>query len=166
MRLLPMLLALPLFALQAHAQTVAPQQPAPAPGAPAAATPAPAAAAPVAAQHHRLTWQQHFAQANLAHDGHLTLQEASGGYPTVARHFTEIDADKKGYVTEEDITNWHKLQRAMRHANPGRTEALRPRPAIQRGVTAPQPIHTSTNGKLLPMTQPDPASAGQQTTTK
>ncbi len=168
MRLLPILLALPLLALQAHAQTALPQQAAPPPGIVAPAGPTPNALAPATTpEHHRMTWQQHFAQANLAHDGHLTLPEASGGYPTVARHFTEIDADKKGYVTEEDVTNWHKLQRAMRHANQGRADqGLRPRPAFQREVTEPRQINASTDGKVLPMTQSDAPPAGQEATTK
>jgi hypothetical protein len=167
MRLLPILLALPLLALQAHLQTAAAQQTATAPASPTMGAPAPAASDPGATARHRMTWQQHFAQANLAHDGHLTLGEASGGYPTVARHFKEIDADKKGYVTEEDITNWHKLQRAMRHTNQGRTDGdLRPRPAFHEGLSTPQPINTSTGDKMLPMTQPDAPAAGQQATTK
>jgi hypothetical protein len=162
MRLLPILFALPLLALQAHAQTAAVQQAAPPPVPAAPATPGPDTTV-----HHRMSWQQHFAQANLAHDGHMTLQEASGGYPTVARHFKEIDADKKGYVTEEDITNWHKLQRAMRHSNQGRTDGgLRPRPAFHEEPSTPQPINASTDDKMLPMTQPDAPSAGQQATTK
>jgi hypothetical protein len=167
MRLLPVLLCLPLLALQAHAQPAAAQQTAAAPATATMAAPAPAVPGADATVHHRMTWQQHFAQANLAHDGHLTLQEASGGYPTVARHFKEIDADKKGYVTEEDIGNWHKLQRAMRHANQNRTDGgLRPRPAFQEGPSTPQPINTTTDDKMLPMTHPDAPSAGQQATTK
>jgi len=165
MRLLFMLLALPLLALQAQAQTAPPLQTV---SRPPIAAPADSASNPVdpaTPQHHRMTWQQHFTQANLAHDGHLTLQEASGGYPTVARHFTEIDADKKGYVTEEDIGTWHKLQRAMRHSN--RTgQELRPRHAIHQGVTTPQPIHTSADGRMLPMTAPDASTTGRQATTK
>jgi hypothetical protein len=74
MRLLPILFALPLLALQAHAQTVAAQQTAPAPTTATMGGPAPAASDPSATAHHRMTSQQHFAQANLAHDGHLTLQ--------------------------------------------------------------------------------------------
>jgi hypothetical protein len=167
MRLLPVLIALPLLALQAHAQTAAAQQTAPPPATATMGAPAPAAPGSDATVHHRMSWQQHFAQANLAHDGHLTLQEASGGYPTVARHFKEIDADKKGYVTEEDVTNWHKLQRAMRHSNRGRTDgALRPRPAFHEGTSTPRPISTSTDDKMLPMTQPDVLPAGQQATTR
>jgi hypothetical protein len=109
-----------------------------------------------------MTWKQRFTQANLAHDGHLTLQEAEGGYTSVARHFKEIDADKKGYVTEEDILNWHKLQRAMRHPNGNRADqGLRPRPAMQHGMTAPQPISTSTDGMVLPMAPTTAPVAGK-----
>jgi hypothetical protein len=171
MRLLPVLLFLPLLALQAHGQTTLPPQATPVPsvaaqGGPATDGPAPNALASPTPEHHRMTWKQRFAQANLAHDGHLTAQEASG-YPAVARHFAEIDADKKGYVTEEDIANWHKLQRAMHHSNRARSDdGLRPHPAIQRGAVAPRPINTSTNGKLLPMAQPDAPPAGQQATAK
>jgi hypothetical protein len=126
MRLLPLLLVLPLFSFQAHAQSAAPS---PAPDAPAAtaAPPADAAAPPAAAaappaahakaapKPHRMTWQQRFAEANTTHDGHLTLQQAEAGYRGIVRHFNEIDADKKGYVTVADIANWHK-QHATRHA--------------------------------------------------
>jgi len=162
MRLLPMLLALPLFALQAHAQTAPTQPPTPAAGAVATSTPEPTATAPVTAAHHRMTWKQRFTQANLAHDGHLTLQEAEGGYTSVARHFKEIDADKKGYVTEEDILNWHKLQRAMRHPNGSRADqGLRPRPAMQHGMTTAQPITTSTDGMVLPMAPTTTPTAGK-----
>jgi hypothetical protein len=102
-----------------------------------------------------MTWQQHFAQANLAHDGHLTMQEAHDGYPSLARHFTEIDADKKGFVTEGDVANWHKLQRAMHHANHSQPEqGLRPSHAMQQGTIRPQRVNT-TSGQLLPMTQSD-----------
>lgn len=162
MRLLFGLLALPLLALQAHAQTAPPPQAVDPPPIAAPADPAANAATPT---HHRMSWKQHFAAANLAHDGHLTSQEASSGYPTVARHFTEIDADKKGYVTEEDISNWHKLQRAMRHSDKT-GQGLQPHHAIQQGVAMPQPLHTSTDGSLLPMTAPDASTAGQQATTK
>jgi hypothetical protein len=184
MRVLPALLLLPLLALPAHAQTASPQPAAPPPAPPAPqASPAPVAAPPAATtadstapsapakaagrEHHRMTWKERFAQANVAHDGHLTLAEAKVGYKSLVRHFNEIDADKKGYVTEEDIANWHKLQGAMRHANHGTTEqGLRPRPAMQQGVITPQPLHTSTSTRLLPMAQPDTASTtGQQATT-
>lgn len=77
---------------------------------------------PVAAQtastqtaHHRMTWEQHFQQANVTHDGHLTMEQARTGYPVLARHFAAIDQDHKGYVTEDDIRAYNKAQRALHH---------------------------------------------------
>jgi hypothetical protein len=89
----------------------------------------PAQADEAASPHQRVTWEAHFAQANLAHDGHLTLEEAKSGYKTIARHFRDIDADGKGYVTENDVRAWHAQQRAARHPA---EDPLRPRPAFQR----------------------------------
>jgi hypothetical protein len=166
MRLLPIFLALPLLALQAHAQTAPPQSAYPAASAPSTGTPAPNATAPTTPAHHRMTWKQRFTQANLAHDGHLTMQEASGGDPSLARHFTEIDADKKGFVTEEDVTNWHKMQRAMRHSNRSQTnQGMQPRHAFEQGTITPQRVHT-TNGQIVPTTQTNATLTGQQTTTQ
>ncbi len=65
-----------------------------------------------------MTWQEHFAQANLAHDGHLTLAEAKGGYAAIARHFDEIDSTHKGFVTEDDIKAWHATKRAAHQPMP------------------------------------------------
>ena len=168
MRSLPVLLLLPFLAFQAHAQTT-PSHPA-APSASSAATKcaAPNTADGTTAKHHRMTWKERFAQANVTHDGHLTLEQAkSGGDSLVARHFTEIDADKKGYVTEEDIANWHKMERATHHhARSARTEdGLRPRHAFQQGTT-PRSMNASTSTQLLPMTQSDAQAAGQQATAK
>lgn len=68
---------------------------------------------PKPAQHvPRVTMEQHFTQANLAHDGHLTQDEAKGGYPAVAKHFDEIDVDHKGYLTANDIRAWQVMRRA------------------------------------------------------
>jgi hypothetical protein len=166
MRSLPVLLLLPLLAFQAHAQTTPSHSASPTTSA-ATKCAAPDAAAATTAKHHRMTWKERFAQANVTHDGHLTLEQAkSGGDTLVARHFTEIDADKKGYVTEEDIANWHKMQRAMHHSHAARAaEGLRPSHAFQQG-TAPQPMNTSTSTQLLPMNQPDAAATGQQAITK
>jgi hypothetical protein len=106
MRLLLPLAAFALIALPALAQTSSPTT-APA----AAAVKAPAAPAP----HHRLTMNERFAKANSTHDGRLTLAQAKTGYPTVARHFTEIDTAKKGYVTEPQIQAWEKAERELHH---------------------------------------------------
>jgi hypothetical protein len=86
----------------------------------------------VAAHAARRTWQQHFTQANLAHDGHLTLEEARGGYADVAKHFEDIDADHKGYVTENDIRAWRVMRKAAHRLAKPPEETLRPRTAVQR----------------------------------
>jgi hypothetical protein len=92
MRILFALLALPLLALPAQAQTT---------------TSKPA--------HARLTMELRFDQANVTHDGHLTEEQAKAGYKTIARHFAAIDQDKKGYITEDDIRAYNKTQRALHH---------------------------------------------------
>lgn len=127
------------------------------PEAPAAASvvapssePATAGAAPRAAARPRPSWEQHFAQANASHDGHLTLDQAKLGYQIIARHFREIDLDGKGYVTEDDVRTWHKTQQAQRAARqstaPQGDQALHPRPAIHR-TFKPQ----ATDGTSEPM---------------
>jgi hypothetical protein len=95
-----------------------------------AADPPKPAAAPAHAA--RQTWQQHFTQANLAHDGHLTLEEARGGYADVGRHFEDIDADHKGYVTENDIRAWRVMRKAAHRLAKPPEEKLRPRTAVHR----------------------------------
>jgi hypothetical protein len=96
MRILLPLFAATVFALSAHAQT---------------------ATTHTTTTHitHHLTTQQRFEQANVTHDGHLTLDQAKTGYKTLARHFTVIDQDKKGYITEDDIRAYYKTQRALHH---------------------------------------------------
>lgn len=44
-----------------------------------------------------------FAAADVNHDGKLTLEEAKAGMPRVAKNFDKIDADKKGYITADQI---------------------------------------------------------------
>jgi hypothetical protein len=92
MRILFALLALPLLALPAQAQT---------------ATTKPT--------HTHMTMQQRFDQANVTHDGHLTQVQAKTGYKTLARHFAAIDHDNKGYITEDDIRAYNKMRRALHH---------------------------------------------------
>ena len=62
-----------------------------------------------------LTMEQRFEKANVTHDGHLTLEQAKTGYKSVAKHFSTIDKDKKGYVTEDDIHAYYKAQRTLHH---------------------------------------------------
>jgi len=115
MRLALPLAALALLAVPAYAQTT---PPAAAPSQPSAQAPQ-TAAAPVSAAtpapHPRVSMDQRFTNANTTHDGHLTLDQAKAGYPTVAKHFTQIDATKKGYITEDDIRAWEKAERDRRH---------------------------------------------------
>jgi hypothetical protein len=83
-------------------------------------------------QHHaRMTWEQHFVQANLAHDGHLTLEEAKGGYADVARHFDDVDAGHKGYVTEDDIRAWRVRRRAAHRVTKPAEDKPRQGAAVQ-----------------------------------
>jgi hypothetical protein len=95
------------------------------------------------AAHVHLTWEQHFAQANTAHDGHLTLDEAKAGYPTVARKFRAIDVDGKGFVTENDMRAWHAAQKVP-HAPAKESEnTLRPRNAFHLSRPSVKPLNTS-----------------------
>jgi hypothetical protein len=116
MRLVLPLAALVLLAAPAYAQTT-PSVPTATLATPATATPTtatPPAAKPV--PHQRTTMDQRFTKANTSHDGHLTLVQAKAGYPTVVRHFTDIDVTKKGYITEADIRAWEKAERDRHHA--------------------------------------------------
>jgi Ca2+-binding EF-hand superfamily protein len=44
-----------------------------------------------------------FKTADINHDGKLTLAEAQAGMPRVAAHFSDIDTQKRGYVTLDQI---------------------------------------------------------------
>jgi hypothetical protein len=83
-------------------------------------------------QHARQTWEQRFADANTAHDGHLSPDEAKAGYPQVAKHFDDIDVDHKGYVTANDVRAWRVMRKAAHRLTQPPEDKLRPRPAFQR----------------------------------
>ena len=105
-------------------------------GQPALAADHPKADATSAHHHARQTWKEHFTKANVAHDGHLTLQEAKDGYPPVAKHFAEIDADHKGYVTENDLKAWHIKRRAAHRHSKHSTDHAKAKDAMQPGPAA------------------------------
>lgn len=55
--------------------------------------------------------RQRFEAANTTHDGKLTLDQAqAAGMKNVIRHFGDIDADHKGYITLQDIRAWRQSQ--------------------------------------------------------
>jgi hypothetical protein len=54
-----------------------------------------------------------FAKADVNHDGHLTREEAQAGMPRVYAHFDEIDRDKKGFVTLEQIRGFLEASAAI-----------------------------------------------------
>ena len=87
--------------------------------APDAGPPPPPNQAPQMAPAGRMGPRAKFEAANTTHDGRLTLDQAqAGGMRGVARHFNEIDADHKGYVTLQDIHAWRQAKRAARAASP------------------------------------------------
>ena len=126
----PMIAAASLIALQAYAQNnpaPSPAPAAPAPTAPPAAAPTPPTGTETGtpatpstthhARHHgRRSLQERFEAANTTHDGHLTLEQAQAGMPSVAKNFDAIDKDKKGYVTLSDIRNYYAARRSARHS--------------------------------------------------
>ncbi len=78
------------------------------PAAPGIAAPAqPAAAGTAATPRHRRTQQERFDEANITHDGHLTLAQAQAspphGWNMVVKNFAVIDSTHKGYVTMDDL---------------------------------------------------------------
>jgi Ca2+-binding EF-hand superfamily protein len=44
-----------------------------------------------------------FKEADKNKDGRLTLEEAKEGMPRVAKNFDQLDAERRGYVTVEQI---------------------------------------------------------------
>ena len=96
MRLLHALLLIPLFAAApVLAETTAP---------------------PAAGSHGRRGTEQHFAEANTTRDGRLTLEQAKAGFKSIARSFAQIDVNRRGYVTLDDIRAWKAAKKAARQA--------------------------------------------------
>ena len=94
------------------------------------------------AHHPRQTWEQKFSDANLAHDGHLTREEAGSHFALVARHFDDIDVDQKGYVTKEDVRAWRIMRKAARKLAHPPADKLKPLHAFQRHLPDQRPAST------------------------
>ena len=58
--------------------------------------------------------QKRFAAADANADGQLTRDEAKGKMPMVYKHFDDIDAAHKGFVTLADIRAYAMAQRAAK----------------------------------------------------
>jgi hypothetical protein len=96
----------------------------------------------------RMTWEQHFTQADQAHDGHLTLEEAKSGFPLVAKHFDDIDVDRKGYVTTNDIRAWRVMRKAARRLTHPPEDKLKPEHAYQRRPSDQRPASSKWTAAL------------------
>ncbi len=78
----------------------------------------PAASTEAPRTHTHMSLADRFAAANTTNDGHLTLEQARSGMPSIAKHFAAIDKDNKGYVTLDDIHTYYKEQRAAHRQTP------------------------------------------------
>jgi len=140
MRLFHALLLIPLFGAPALAGTTA---------------------SPATEHQGRRSAADHFADANTTRDGHLTLDQATSGYKSIAKSFAQIDVNHRGYVTMDDIKAWRAAKKAARqaskHAESDATDAaagvVRPIPATQRWTRA-KAMNTSTD-----MVAPAPMAA-------
>lgn len=110
---------------------------------PVAGAAEPAKPDPASAHHARRSPEQTFTQANLAHDGHLTLDEAKDGFALVAKHFEDIDVDHKGYVTQNDIRAWRIMKKAAHRLTKPPADIPKPYNAIQRAAVGPTAVTAS-----------------------
>jgi hypothetical protein len=115
--------ALLTMAATAQAQVTAPVTIAPQGAAPRhmnAAAPMPndpeAPSATTTPRRPHMTAREHFDAANVTHDGRLTPEQAQAAWPNVARHFSDIDKDHRGYVTLDEVRTY---RREHRHHNNG-----------------------------------------------
>jgi len=56
--------------------------------------------------------KERFTAADADHDGMLTKAEAEKGMPFVAKHFDEIDTQKTGKISLDQVTKFMQDQRA------------------------------------------------------
>lgn len=130
---------------------------------PALAADPPATDTPV---HHpaRVSWEQRFVQANLAHDGHLTKDEAKGGYALVAKHFDDIDVDHKGYVTENDIRAWRVMRKAAHRLTQPPADRPKPQNTMQLSPVWVRPVTASATQTVAGPSNPSMVRVGDADT--
>jgi hypothetical protein len=58
---------------------------------------------------------QRFAQADINHDGRLSLAEAKAAMPMVAAHFDEIDTAHAGFVSADQIKTFMRARMAQKN---------------------------------------------------
>ena len=108
MRLFPVMAGFLLIAASAAAQ------PGPGPdlGPPPDAPPPSAPGGQMAPPGPRQSFRTRFEDANTTHDGRLTLEQAQAArLVPLVRHFAEIDAGNKGYITMQDVRAWRQSRR-------------------------------------------------------
>jgi len=108
--------ALPMMMIGAAAIAQQPPPSAPYEAAPnAQGAPPPMEAPPPPQQGRRASLRERFEAANTTNDGKLTLDQAQAArMMNIARNFSAIDADHKGYITFQDLRTWVAAQRAAR----------------------------------------------------
>lgn len=76
---------------------------------------------PMNAKEAKAKFSEKFKAADANHDGQLTREEAQAGMPEVYKQFDQIDARKKGEVTERQIGAFWAAKAKQRSAaqNPG-----------------------------------------------
>ena len=70
--------------------------------------------------------KQHFGEkfkaADQDADGNISRQEAAQGMPTLAKHFDDVDTDKNGFVTAEELQAHFESMHHGEHHAPAETQ--------------------------------------------
>ena len=118
MRFLPAFAGFLLLSTAAVAQP-APDASAPPPDAGQQAAPAP--------RPPHMGLRQRFNAANTTHDGRLTRDQAqAAGMHGIAVHFDQIDTDKKGYITLQDLKAFRQARQQAKAAQQQQAPAQPP----------------------------------------
>ncbi len=52
--------------------------------------------------------QERFKAADKDNDGKISKAEADASLPRLAKHFADIDTNKDGFITKEEMRAWHQ----------------------------------------------------------